>query len=863
MLKLKKTKKDKTAPAKDKKQTSTNNPQGIVAGNNGLHKIAVTALAIIVAVLLVSFGYLLSIREPAVQGQQVDRVATAYASQQATNVHRVIGQLRLRLQSAAKSPLVFAAASGQNPVELKRFEQSMLDFFPEVLSFKVVPIDEMGTASFTGGDQGMRNHIEVDLVRRTSVGQKTEPQAFRFEDRWLTSIAELVSSAADPQQRAVVIATIDNNQLNEQMGALDTAAGRFTLEQIYTSSNGVDRTDIIAFAGTSSGDADYTRYATIPSTSWRVAYAPSAELMGTLETPATAVFLVMVLTILAAIGALFLLLVRNAKLIEENVQLVIAGADRRSEMQLSIPELVPVARQLRRATLRALRQTEHAPEPASQSSSGEALDLDLVLSADSGSGLPEASVLELDLGSAGNLPMETGFPAHIFRAYDIRGDSQTELTEELIARIGGAIGSIAGEMGEQALLVACDGRNSSPALKSALVKSLMASGRDVIDIGMVPTPLLYFATQHLTCRSGIMVTGSHNPVNDNGLKIVLNQQTIAAGGIAEIRDRVLTGEYTTGSGRMIREDILPAYTDAIVEDIAIAVPLKIVLDAGNGATSDIAPELFEELGCEVVPLYCSVDGSFPNRSPDTSDESNLTALIEAVEREEADFGVAFDGDGDRLAVVTSSGRIVRSDVLLMIFAQDVVSRNPGADVVFDVKCSRNLTKLITNNGGRPVLWKTGHAFMKEKMLETGALLGGEFSGHMFFGERWFGFDDGMYAAGRLAEILSTHGDSLDAIIDTFPTSVNTPEIIIPVTDQEKHPLMDEILRTTDFSSGKINTMDGIRVDFTDGWGLIRASNTSAALTARFEADTEEALEIIKGEFREQIALVRPSLELNF
>lgn len=866
MLKLKKTKKDKTASAKDKKQNSTNNPQGIVAGNNGLHKIAVTALAIIVAVLLVSFGYLLSVREPAVQGQQADRVATAYAQQQATNVHRVIGQLRLRLQRAAASPLVFAAASRQNSAELERLEQSMLDFFPEALTLKVIAIDEMGTASFAGGDRGMRNHIEVDLVRRTSVGQKTEPQAFRFEDRWLTSIAELVNNTADPQQRAVVIATIDNAQLNEQLGALDTAAGRFTLEQIYTSSNGVDRTDVIAFAGASSGDADYMRYAAIPATSWRVAYTPSAELMEAFRAPATAVFLVMVLTILAAIGALFLLLVRNAKLIEEDVQLIIAGADRRSEMQLSIPELVPVARQLRRATLRALRQTEQPSELASQSSSGEAIDLDLVLSAGSGSGLPEASVLELDLGDdsgADNLPMESGFPAHIFRAYDIRGDSRTELTEELVARIGGAIGSIAGEMGEQALLVACDGRNSSPALKSSLVKSLMASGRDVIDIGMVPTPLLYFATHHLNCRSGIMVTGSHNPVNDNGLKIVLNQQTIAAGGIAEIRNRVLTGGYTTGSGRMIREDILPAYTDAIVEDIAIAVPLKIVLDAGNGATSEIAPELFEELGCEVVPLYCSVDGNFPNRSPDTSDESNLASLIEAVAREEADFGVAFDGDGDRLAVVTSSGRIVRSDVLLMIFAQDVVSRNPGADVVFDVKCSRNLTKLITNNGGRPVLWKTGHAFMKEKMLETGALLGGEFSGHMFFGERWFGFDDGMYAAGRLAEILSTYGDSLDTIIDTFPSSVNTPEIIIPVTDQEKHPLMDEILRTTDFASGKINTMDGIRVDFTDGWGLIRASNTSAALTARFEADTEEALEIIKGEFREQIALVRPSLELNF
>ena len=314
---------------------------------------------------------------------------------------------------------------------------------------------------------------------------------------------------------------------------------------------------------------------------------------------------------------------------------------------------------------------------------------------------------------------------------------------------------------------------------------------------------------------------------------------------------------------MIREDIVPAYIEEILRDIAIAVPLKVVIDAGNGVTGNIAPDLFEELGCEVVPLYCTVDGSFPNHPPDTSNEQNLADLSRAVKEHKADFGVAFDGDGDRLAVVTSSGRIVRSDVLLMLYAQDVVSRNPGADVVFDVKCSRNLTKLVTANGGRPVLWKTGHAFMKEKMRETGALLGGEFSGHMFFGERWFGFDDGMYAAARLAEILSTHGESLDDCIDKFPATINTPEIIIPVADDYKFKLMQKIITSADFSSGKVNTLDGIRVDFTDGWGLVRASNTVAALTARFEADSAEHLEVIQEEFRAQIGLVDPKVQLNF
>jgi phosphomannomutase/phosphoglucomutase len=367
----------------------------------------------------------------------------------------------------------------------------------------------------------------------------------------------------------------------------------------------------------------------------------------------------------------------------------------------------------------------------------------------------------------------------------------------------------------------------------------------------------------MSCRSGIMITGSHNPADQNGLKIVLNQQTIAAGGIQQIRDRVIAGSFSTGNGRIIREDIVRAYREEVLNDIAIAVPLKIVVDAGNGATSEIAPKLLEDLGCEVERLNCQIDGRFPGHPPDTSNEENLADLARKVVDVQADFGVAFDGDGDRLAVVTPLGQIVRSDVLLMLYAQDVVSRNPGADVVFDVKCSRELSKLITRHGGRPVLWKTGHAFMKEKMQETGALLGGEFSGHMFFGERWYGFDDGIYAAGRLAEILSTHGESLDDCIANFPLTVNTPEIIIPVADDYKFVLVENIIKNADFSAGKVNTMDGIRVDFSNGWGLVRASNTGPALTARFEADTQENLEIIQDEFRAQIALIDPEIELNF
>jgi phosphomannomutase / phosphoglucomutase len=866
MLKL--LKKNKPEKKAESKPQSASKPQGISANGNSTYRVAAIGLAVVLLAIIASFGYLILARETVVQDQQTERVATSYATQQAINLHRMISQLRNRMDSAAKSPLALSAIANRSGEDIQLVEQAVLDYFPEVISLRILPVGDMGTAEFEGGDQGLRNHIEVDLVRRTSEGEQTQPEAYQFEDRWMTSIAELITHPRIEDRNAVIIATLDNDVIARELEALDTSLGNFSLEQVYTSSTGTANTNVIASRGSGSA-SKYTRYAAIPDTSWRVAFTPSTNLLTSLAVSTAPVYAVLALCILASLGGFAIVMLRLPKILENDVALMISAADRKSELKLSTPELVSVARQLRRATLRALRASSMASAPLPKmevqtlESAGEPA---LVTADDQGAAALDGEMLELDLDldqgqELAVLPM--GFPGHIFRAYDIRGNTRTELTEELMGLIGSAIGTIAGEMDEQALLVGCDGRNSSPALKSALIRALMESGRDVIDIGLVPTPVLYFATQHLSCGSGIMVTGSHNPGDHNGLKIVLKQKTIAAGGIQRIRDRVVSQEFSRGNGRMIKEEVVHAYMDEVLHDIAIAVPLKVVIDAGNGATSDIAPDLFKELGCEVVPLYCVVDGNFPHHPPDTSDESNLRALIDSVQRENADFGVAFDGDGDRLAVVTSSGRIVRSDVLLMIFAQDVVSRNPGADVVFDVKCSRNLTQLITRHGGRPVLWKTGHAFMKEKMAETGALLGGEFSGHMFFGERWFGFDDGMYAAGRLAEILSTQGDSLDDIIDTFPATVSTPEILIPVAEQDKEPLMARIIRNTDFSAGKVNTMDGIRVDFAEGWGLVRASNTSSVLTARFEADSEPALEMIMSEFREQIALVDSSLELNF
>jgi phosphomannomutase / phosphoglucomutase len=864
MLKLK-NKKAGTAPAADTRRRSSGSPQGITARGNALRRLATLGLLIAVVPAALGFAYLILVREPAMEQRLVGRVATALASGQAAGIDRLLKQLSARLESAAGSPLALSAIASESGEDLALVEQTMLDYFPEVVSLRIIPIGEMGTANLQGGSRGLRNHIEVDLVRRAGEGASTTPEAYQFEGKWLTSVASRVTHPRITERRAVIIATLDNDVLTSQLQALDSAAGRSTLEQQFTRPNGTAHTDVIAAAG-SGGATDLTHRAEIPDTTWRVAFTPSIGLVDSLSADRLPLFAALALCLLGAIAALATLASRFPKVLAREVNRVISVADKKSTLELAVPELVSLARQLRRATLRNLRQ-----EGEPQQAPGE-VGVETVTARPeeltnpmfhTGSILDEEDeeVLELELDGEGEPGPD--FPEHIFRAYDIRGNAASELTDELVARIGAAIGTIAGEMDEQTLIVGCDGRTSSPRIKSALIRALMEAGRDVVDIGLVPTPLLYFATRHLNCRSGVMVTGSHNPPLDNGFKIVLNQHTIHAGGIQQLRERMVAGDFSSGNGRMIREDVVQAYVDEVVHDIAIAVPLKIVIDAGNGATATIAPHLFEELGCEVVPLYCEVNGNFPNHPPDTSDEDNLADLALAVEREGADFGVAFDGDGDRLAVVTGSGRIVRSDILLMIFAQDVVSRNPGTDVVFDVKCSRNLTDVITRHGGRPVLWKTGHAFMKEKMAETGALLGGEFSGHMFFGERWYGFDDGMYAAGRLAEILSTQGDSLDDTIADFPATVSTPEILIPVPEEKKFGIVQDIIDGADFAEGKVNTMDGIRVDYANGWGLLRASNTSPALTARFEADSEDVLEAIKDEFRSRIRQAAPDTEITF
>lgn len=469
--------------------------------------------------------------------------------------------------------------------------------------------------------------------------------------------------------------------------------------------------------------------------------------------------------------------------------------------------------------------------------------------------------LGVDLGSVG--VTELKLDPTIFRAYDIRGVVNQSLTPEAVYEIGRAIGSEARARGQQSVIVARDGRLSGPELQDSLVRGLRASGVNVKDIGMAPTPVLYFAAHTLDTRSGVVLTGSHNPAEYNGLKVVLAGETLSGAGIQRLRERIENGELDSGSGGYEKVDVVGAYVEHIYKDIQLARPMKAVVDCGNGVAGAIAPELLQRLGCQVVPLYCDVDGRFPNHHPDPSRPENLDDLIRAVREQGADIGLAFDGDGDRLGVVTSEGEIVWPDRLLMLFAMDVLGRNPGAEIIYDVKCSRHLAKIIRDFGGSPEMWKTGHSFMKARMKETGALLAGEMSGHIFFKERWFGFDDALYAAARLLEVLSNDHRTSSRVFAALPGGVSTHELNLPLAEGAPQRFMDGFLANAQFADAEVTTIDGLRADFSDGWGLVRASNTTPCLVIRFEADDPEALTRIQDQFRQAMLATDPALRLPF
>jgi phosphomannomutase len=463
--------------------------------------------------------------------------------------------------------------------------------------------------------------------------------------------------------------------------------------------------------------------------------------------------------------------------------------------------------------------------------------------------------------AAGGEPVELS--SSIFRAYDIRGIVGETLDPGVARSIGRAVGSLALDSLAGPVVVGRDGRHSGPELVAGLVEGLAASGCDVIEVGPVPTGALYFATHELANGSGVMVTGSHNPPDYNGFKIMIGGQPLSGDMIYGLYERIRSGNLREGAGEVTQQEVLDAYLQRIAGDIQMERPLKVVADCGNGIGGAIAPQVLRAIGAEVVPLYDEVDGDFPNHHPDPSEPGNLRDLIESVRLTDADLGVAFDGDADRLGVVTPAGEIVFPDRVMMLYAQEILSRNPGATIIYDVKCTGHLADIISEAGGKPEMYKTGHSLIKNRMKEVGAPFAGEMSGHFFFKDRWYGFDCGIYSAARLLEILAADPRSPAEVLDALPNSVSTPELKVHLEEGENHAFIERFQREASFEGAGVNTIDGVRADFPDGWGLVRASNTTPVLVLRFDADSQEAMDRVQEAFRAQLLALKPDMELPF
>ncbi len=457
--------------------------------------------------------------------------------------------------------------------------------------------------------------------------------------------------------------------------------------------------------------------------------------------------------------------------------------------------------------------------------------------------------------------------ASIFKAYDIRGVIDKTLDPSIARLIGQSFGSAVRDLGEKICVVGRDGRLSGPELMQGLTEGLQSVGIDVIDLGVVATPMVYFGTNILIngqqAKSGIMITGSHNPPDYNGFKMVLGGAAIYGEQIQALRERIVQKQFATGSGHRSEYNIFPEYLQRIIGDVKLKRKMKIAIDCGNGVGGAFAGRLFRELGCEVEELFCEVDGTFPNHHPDPAHVENLQDLIKNLQTTDNELGLAFDGDADRLGVVTKDGQVIFPDRQMMLFAKDVLSRHPGAQIIYDVKCTRNLATYIKEAGGEPLMWKTGHSLVKAKLKETGAPLAGEMSGHIFFKDRWYGFDDGLYTGARLLEILSSEKDP-NATLNNLPNALCTPELQMPCAEGEAFTLLEKIKASAKFPSAEsINTIDGVRVEYADGFGLARPSNTTPIVVMRFEADSEEAIQRIQNEFKQAFLAIKPEAKLPF
>lgn len=815
-----------------------------------LFSLALLALLVTTLGFILSLGISLFAIHPVINDQHQQTLDQQQADQAASLINLQLQQTRFTLQHFAKQPKVINALLSEDSQSLSEVARETEKALPYI---KQVRLITKGSAKPDNSGLVPLTYAGIDLINRTQAGSEVQPEAFSLHGSWIINFSQPIIDVKNKNILGVLFASFELELLENSLAALPQKSGRFEVLQEFPSTLGEKPRLSIFTRGESNSDRSLT---SIIDGSWLIQFNPARTV--NLLTPFSAL-LPWLIALLIAVSTQGILAWFQAKLLSKNQhaletfigRLMSENIKRYPRFSLQVFEDIarkvddnnrPKTEQVHKKTTQPFVKTTQSRTDfiADQSKRQDVLDI---------------QVIEDEQNNQATLEV----PQSIFRAYDIRGIVGETLTEDGVRYIGQALGSEILDRGHNEIQVAADGRLSSPMLKKALIEGITSTGCNVLDLGSVPTPVMYFGTHYLESHNGVVITGSHNPKNYNGLKIVIDGVTLAQESIFHLYQRLQNKELHQGEGTISKTSIVSDYLQHIIDDIAIAKPMKVVIDCGNGITGKTAPQLFQGLGCDVVELYSTVDGNFPNHHPDPAKEENMQDLINKVAEVNADIGVAFDGDGDRIGVVTNKGKIISPDRLLMLFALDVVSRNPGCDVIYDIKSTRRLNHLISSAGGCPIMWKTGHSLMKAKMSETGALLGGELSGHIYFKERWFGFDDGAYAAARLIELLSFELDDADTLFERLPEDVSTPELTIDVTDETKFDIIKQLTQSANFENSTISTIDGIRVDFSHGWGLVRASNTTPKLTLRFEAQDEISLAEIKDNFKKELLAIDDSL----
>ena len=779
------------------------------------------------------------------------------------------------LDKMAHDPEVIAAVTAVNPAGLKTVAARLEQHYPVAGKLRLIPV---GTIEADQVNVPRMGFGDIDMVKATF--QENPPPEIQGEigpDRHLAITHKIMNGN---QVVGVILASLSFDFIGKSLQDAGIESGYMEIRQGKLQlSNIGDKSEV--------GDADLKQLK-VSGTSWEIYYPdPNSGSLG----QGIAIFGFIFIPLLITLATFYIAYRQFSVTLEQDLGRVLQAfqdvlSNRpRGSYPVSLNGMNGLIASMVRYNREIALQSENTRKSASDDFELEGYFEDIGMPSaalsdaagtpslvDSAYDIKEQEAIAtppiMDMHELTSKPVETTQKSDpnsaIFRAYDIRGIVGQSLTKEIVYDIGRALGSEAKELGCHTLVVGWDGRISSPSLAEALSNGIVSTGCNVLDIGMVPTPVLYFVVQHTDGRSGVMITGSHNPSEYNGLKMMVKGDTLAGDRIQQLKKRIDNHAFVTGKGSIEQNGMFESeYIGTLCEDIQITRSMKIVLDCGNGVAGELAPVLFKNLGCEVIELFCEVDGNFPNHHPDPSKPENLAELISAVKHNGADLGIAFDGDGDRLGVVDSKGKIIWPDRQMMLFAKDVLAGKPGSEIIYDVKCSRHLPDQIVKYGGRPLMWKTGHSFMKAKLKETGAKLAGEMSGHIFFNDRWFGFDDALYSAARLLQILSEEPRSSAEVFADFPDSINTPELNVELQEGENFKFIEGMFGAAKFTGGKITDIDGMRIDFSDGWGLVRASNTTPSLVIRFEADSKVALENIQAQFRDLMRTVKPDIKLPF